>query len=354
MAKPCSKLLIIYSTIDFYSELPNMKKPIDLSFFDDLSVLVIGDVMLDRYIWGRVDRISPEAPVPVIDVQRDSEAIGGAGNVALNLASLGVQVELFGLLGEDEPSRVVQQILLKSNISFCKSLIRRGVDTITKTRVIAQGQQICRLDRESARDQYSLGADDFAALRSRVERFDAVIISDYAKGVVTQQVLDSMSFLAKRKNIFLAIDPKPKSRLCLAGMNLIKPNKTEAYQLSDLQPHNWSVSEVIQICNLIKNKWNPEYLAVTLSEEGLILCGPDGQNSIYPTTAKEVADVSGAGDTVIAILTSALAKNVSSADAAHLANVAAGLVIAKVGTATVTRHELINALSIDDSLNKCT
>lgn len=298
--------------------------------------------MLDRYLWGGVRRISPEAPVPVVEVQRESATAGGAANVALNLASLGVRTEVFGLVGDDASGRDVAGLLGRHGVTLDERLMRSGLNTITKSRVMAQRQQVCRLDWEAGPERYALASAELDLLAERAAAHDAVILSDYAKGVISQPVIDRLRKLAQQKPLFLAMDPKPKRSLDVSGMHLLTPNRGEALELSGLSPE--AAASLDDLCSAIQRRYDPEHLVVTLSEEGILLWSRTGARRRFPTVAREVADVSGAGDTVVATLTVALAAGVAPADAVHLANVAAGLVVAKLGTATVTRAELAAAL----------
>ncbi len=318
----------------------------NLSFLDQVSVLVVGDIMLDRYLWGTVRRISPEAPVPVMEVQRETATAGGAANVALNLASLGVRTEVFGLIGGDASGEEVAGLLSARGVQLDARLRRPGISTITKCRVVAQRQQVCRLDWEARPDQYSLSQpEDLGLLAEKAAGYDAVILSDYAKGAISQPIIDCLRTVAGARPLFLAMDPKPKRALNLRGMNLLTPNRGEALELSGLLPDSTEAGSLEELCRHIHQRCEPEHLVITLSEEGILLSSRAGSHRRFPTVAREVADVSGAGDTVVSTLTAAMAAGIAPADAVHVANVAAGLVVAKLGTATVTRAELATALA---------
>ncbi len=321
----------------------------NLDFLERVSVLVVGDIMLDRYLWGGVRRISPEAPVPVVEVHRESATAGGAANVALNLASLGVRTEVFGLLGDDASGREVAGLLGRHGVTLDGRLVRSGLNTITKGRVMAQRQQVCRLDWEARPEAYALRPAELDLLAERAAGHDAVILSDYAKGVIGQPVIDRLREVAAQRKLFLALDPKPKRELEVRGMNLLTPNRGEAVELSGLSPDAAAAAALDDACLAIQGRYDPEHLVVTLSEEGILLWSRNGARRRFPTVAREVADVSGAGDTVVATLTAALAAGLPAADAVHLANVAAGLVVAKLGTATVTRPELAAAMEREEA-----
>jgi D-beta-D-heptose 7-phosphate kinase/D-beta-D-heptose 1-phosphate adenosyltransferase len=238
----------------------------------------------------------------------------------------------------------VNELLRQQGVMLDERLVRSGLRTITKSRVMAQRQQVCRLDWEARPDHYTLTDAELELLAERAAVHDAVILSDYAKGVIGQPVLDRMREVARRKTLFLAMDPKPKRALDVRGMHLLTPNRTEAVELSGLSQDAASAASLDDLCGAIQRRYDPEHLVVTLSEDGILLSSRSGDRRRFPTVAREVADVSGAGDTVVATLTAALAAGMAPADAVHLANVAAGLVVAKLGTATVTRAELATAL----------
>lgn len=306
-------------------------------------VLVIGDLMLDNYVWGDVSRISPEAPVPVVHVTRETDAAGGAANVALNLAALGVRAELIGCLGVDEPGARLRRLVEARGISMEYCVGSAMVPTIVKTRVIARAQQLCRIDHEALRAAYSqsLHAEIDSRLDEAVHRADAVIVSDYAKGVVTQSILDRVLALGAAHGRLIALDPKPSRRLKFARPGVITPNRAEALELAGLTESGSEVISLEEIVAKIHEIYAPELLIITLGAGGMAVCRGGRIEHRMPTEAREVFDVSGAGDTVIASLTAALAAGASPFDAAHLANLAAGIVVSKIGTATVSPAEVI-------------
>lgn len=319
-----------------------IKKLIDS--FKNYNILVIGDLMIDKYLLGSVHRVSPEAPVPVVNVKSESFALGGAGNVALNLASLGVRTEIIGVFGDDATGENIEFLLNENKIAFSKKLIKTGVATITKTRVMAQNQQICRIDWEEDVGKYLLTENILKYIEQKLSSFDAVILSDYAKGVVTQSLVNSCRTLARQDKIFIAIDPKPKRVLNIHGFNLITPNRGEAIEIAEAKNQVNGRYEMDCVCDAIHKKYHPDHLAITLSEDGILYSSKDGDRRIYPTITREVADVSGAGDTVIATLTTAFTAGASAEEAVQLANLAAGVVVSKVGTATVSDQELMDRL----------
>ena len=308
-----------------------------------LKVVVIGDLMLDHYIWGDTTRISPEAPVPVVSVTKDTYKAGGAANVALNITSLGAKAELCGWLGQDEPGERLKCITEEAGVLFDPWFTKRGLSTIVKTRIMVRNQQLCRVDREDYPDEYAMTDPamlDF--LKTRMEGADAIILSDYAKGVIDQSISDALIAHAKELGIFVAKDPKPRRQLTVSGASLFTPNRSEALELSgvNLQPGQAFPADVV--CSRIWEKYRPENLVITLGGEGMLLSKEGSYLKIIPTYAREVFDVSGAGDTVIAALTVALAAGADIEMAAHFANTAAGVVVGKLGTATATPAEILN------------
>lgn len=311
-------------------------------FFDrikSLNILVIGDVMLDRYVIGEVKRISPEAPVPVLAVREEKSVAGGAANVALNLKALGANVETIGWFGNDERGDELFDILGRRNIGVDQEFRFSTAPTISKSRVTASNQQICRVDREASTECYSpdlnlLGKD----ITEKVKLADAVIISDYGKGFVTNQLLELVSVNAK----FLAIDPKPSRLLQYAKPDLITPNRFEALELAGLSRESRDPFPQENVVAEIFEQFAPTMLAVTLGADGMLLAEDGEIDKIIPTSAQEVFDVSGAGDTVIAALTLGLVAGKDFQNAAEFANLAAGVVVGKVGTATVSPEEILS------------
>lgn len=308
-----------------------------------LKILVIGDLMLDHYIWGEVHRISPEAPVPVVHATRDSHTAGGAANVALNLSALGVAASLVGSLGRDANAETLLDLLHAAGIDSTGCIRHPDAPTIVKTRVIARTQQLCRIDREASRASYAIEPtpENNALLDSLVAGADAVIVSDYAKGFITQDCLDHVFALATRHGKFLAVDPKPARHLKFRGAGLVTPNRHEALELAGLpEPCHGDSYPLADVCRLIHQKHAPKLLVITLGADGMAVCQDGEVLQTLPTSAREVFDVSGAGDTVIATLTAALAAGASAVNAAEFANTAAGIVVSKMGTATPTPAEI--------------
>ncbi len=311
-----------------------------LKKFARLRILVVGDVMLDHYIWGDATRISPEAPVPVVDIARDSWTAGGAANVALNLASLGARCTVAGFIGQDDAGARLTTILHSRKID---TLATPGsAPTIVKTRVLVQHQQLCRLDREAPPTAYHLSAARAEKLlAAAIADADAVILSDYAKGILTDEVVGRVTDLARAAGTFVALDPKPRRRLQFRDLDLITPNKREALQLAGIEPLPHTPFPAAEVCARLHELYATKHLVITLGEDGMLLSS-DGQIlKTIPTAAREVFDVSGAGDTSLAALVLALAAGAPLETAAQFANAAAGVVVGKLGTATVTPKELL-------------
>ena len=304
-----------------------------------LRVLVVGDVMLDRYVIGEVSRISPEAPVPVLSVTEERSVAGGAANVALNLRSLGASVESLGWFGCDERGDELVGILEASGISVDPASRFSSAPTISKSRVTASNQQICRVDREAPAGKYKPEIENIRDyLDAKVSHADAVIVSDYGKGFVSNELLS----LIRQSARFVSVDPKPSRLLEYAKPDLLTPNRLEALELAGLSRETRGFFPQEEVVDRIFERYSPRLLAITLGAEGMLLAKGGSVLRIIPTAAREVFDVSGAGDTVIASLTLALAAGLSFESAAEFANLAAGVVVAKVGTATVSSEEILN------------
>jgi len=319
--------------------LPMKNLPGLLKKISALRILVIGDVMLDRYLWGDATRISPEAPVPVVDITRESVTAGGAANVALNLASLGAHATVAGYFGADVAGRTLVSTLAEKKIDTLST--PGSAQTIVKTRVLVQRQQLCRLDRESPPSAYTVTADQAEKLlRTAIASHDAVIFSDYAKGILSDDLVARITTLARAAGKLIALDPKPKHALAFHGLDLITPNQREALELAGLHPAPGTPFPAADVCARLHEKFATKHLVITLGEDGMLLSTGGKILKKIPTAAREVYDVSGAGDTALAALVLALAAGAKLETAAHFANAAAGVVVGKLGTATVTPAEL--------------
>jgi rfaE bifunctional protein kinase chain/domain len=322
-----------------------------LSAAESTRILVVGDVMLDQFIWGNVSRISPEAPVPVVDFARESFMPGGAANVARNLVSLATPAELFGAIGSDDAADRLVKLLAEQKIG-CDGLVRNAArHTSIKTRIVAHQQQVVRVDRETRGGlDGKTTASLLAEFKRKITRADAVIIGDYGKGVVTQPLLDDIKKICRERGVWLSLDPKPVHQLDLTGLSLITPNRKEAFELANLlddtkNPNPLADAHLMQVAEQLLSGLHPALLLITLGELGMLLCQRGQKPFHIPTVAQEVFDVSGAGDTVIATFTLAVAAGASPVEAAILSNHAAGIVVGKVGTATTTPDELLESFS---------
>ncbi|MCS7215116.1 MAG: D-glycero-beta-D-manno-heptose-7-phosphate kinase [Thermodesulfovibrio sp.] len=313
--------------------------------FKDKKILVIGDVILDRYIFGKVMRISPEAPVPVVEVYEEQYRLGGAANVANNIIALGGKVYLCGIIGKGSAGRIVRDLLTEKGIQqdFIFEDIRR---TTVKTRIIGGNQQIVRFDIEDRKRLEGKAKEIFLSMiKNGLNNFDAVIVSDYKKGVVSEELFRILVNHKKKNGIFVAVDPKVGHFRFYKQVSLITPNIAEASHGAEVEIKD-EKTLIKAGFNLLK-KLACDSVLITRGEEGMSLF--EKQNSDVnvthlPTVAKKVFDVTGAGDTVIATITLAHVAGAPLVDAAKIANVAAGIVVGKIGTATATQEEIIEVL----------
>ncbi len=311
--------------------------------FHKRRILVLGDVMLDRFIWGSVSRISPEAPVPVVEIKTETTCLGGAANVASNVRGLGGIPIPLGILGNDYDGKRLREEFRVLGSPIGGLVVDRGRPTSVKTRIIAHHQQVCRADRENK-------SPVSAAIQSRIlERFeaglasaDAVVVSDYAKGLISPTLLRQTLPLAKSAGKIVCVDPKMKNLDIYKPATVITPNTLEAERASEITISN--TRDLVRAGKKILSKSGIEHLLVTRGEEGMVLFESDSKITHIPTVAREVFDVTGAGDTVISTLTLGLVAGLSVLEAAILANIAAGIVVSKLGTASVAPDELIAAI----------
>lgn len=310
-----------------------------ISNFRNTRVLVIGDLILDEFIWGDVSRISPEAPVPVVWVKKESFMPGGASNVANNLRSLGAKTYLAGIIGDDERGAILKGELERSDVNTGGIIIDESRPTTLKTRVVAQHQQVVRIDKEKVdtlSDKISSKVIDY--VEGIIGCIDAVIIEDYGKGVITPKLLSSLVPLAKSHKKIIAVDPKEEHFKYYKGVSVITPNNHEAskavgFEIKDKE-------SLRKAGRMLLKKVKCGIALVTLGENGMAVFQNGKAMERIPTVAQEVFDVSGAGDTVIASYTLSLASGADPIAAAHIANCAAGIVVGKVGIAVVTPEEL--------------
>lgn len=313
-----------------------------ISKFSDLNILVIGDLMLDKYIQGSVTRISPEAPVPVIKVAKKENRIGGAGNVAANLASLNCNVTLAGICGDDENGKIIEQFLHKNDISN-QLLLTKSRPTTVKTRIIAQHQQVVRVDEEETHS-YSPDLHDhlLSSLTNITESIDGIILSDYSKGLFTTEFIQQIIKTFGHKPII--VDPKGHDYSKYTLTTVIKPNWKE-FKIASTCPE-LTIEEILPEAQKMVQTLSLKGIIITLGENGVFVLDDNGHQKQLPTVARDVFDVSGAGDTFIATFTAGLLASNDWLKAASLANIASGIVVGKVGTAVVHNHEILENLHL--------
>ncbi|MEM9399019.1 MAG: D-glycero-beta-D-manno-heptose-7-phosphate kinase [Verrucomicrobiota bacterium] len=315
-------------------------------------ILVIGDVMLDQFIWGKVSRISPEAPVPVVHVTSESSYPGGASNVARSLADFSVTTSIAGVIGQDTGGNELLDILHKSNIQSDLLQIERDYATIKKTRIVARQQQVVRVDREEKLQLSPEKEEKFLnAIEDKIDSFDAIILEDYGKGLFTQSIADALIKLANQHSKIITVDPNPNNPLSWRGATLIKPNRIEAYSAAG-HPLAEDEESLVKVGSMLLDLWQMDHLLITLGEQGMMLFHKSGKTYHTPTRAREVFDVSGAGDTAIAFLTASIAAGLKLEEAAEISNHAAGVVVAKLGTATLMPEELIEHILDEEVSNQ--
>jgi D-beta-D-heptose 7-phosphate kinase/D-beta-D-heptose 1-phosphate adenosyltransferase len=310
-------------------------------------ILVVGDLMLDEYVYGAVRRISPEAPVPVVTVQRESHVLGGAANVAVNVAGLGARGYVVGVVGEDDAGRSIHRMLKEGGIGTEGLVVDAGRPTTRKTRVVAHGQQVVRVDRESMEP---LSAATARALADRMltllDRVDGVVLSDYRKGVITREIAAGVISAARHRGKFVAVDPKQSDFSWYGGCTVITPNKGEAEAALggvDLAGD----ASCREAAHTLLRKGRCQAVLLTRGEEGMTLVERGARDGFHvPAQARQVFDVTGAGDTVIGTLAVSLAAGASLRQAAVLANRAAGVVVAESGTAPITAEKLTHAIRL--------
>ena len=301
------------------------------------NILVVGDLMIDHYLWGSCERISPEAPVQVVDIQKETTVLGGAGNVINNLKALGAHVSVSSVIGDDDIGKELTQMLHDINVDTQNLIIESKRKTSKKSRVIAVSQQILRYDKESKEDIPKESAQRILdALATSIANYDIVILSDYGKGVLTQELSQGIIELANKNNVKVLVDPKGKDFTKYKGAYLLTPNKKEAVLATGIE-----ITDEVSLKKALlqlKNDCDLDVSLITLSEDGIATY--EKEVKVFPTVAKEVFDVTGAGDTVIASIAFALSIGKSLDETAAFANLAAGVVVGKIGSATVTIDEI--------------
>ena len=303
--------------------------------FSRLKVLIIGDLMIDSYTWGRVSRISPEAPVPVVNVIRRESRLGGAGNVVLNIASLGATAVICSVIGDDAPGRELQKIILDSNLSIEGLIVEPGRMTTVKERIIAGSQQVVRVDSETE-NSISLSSQQalLAHIKDSMSDVDVIIFEDYDKGVLHAELIQSVISMAKENNIPTVVDPKRKNFFAYQGATLFKPNLHELRDGLGLMPTDFDADHLAETVRKFKVSQEFTGVFVTLSERGVYIDFENDQHLI-PAHIRQISDVSGAGDTVISIAACVLALGGSTEQIASLANLGGGLVCESLGVVPI-------------------
>lgn len=316
--------------------------------FGSIKAVVVGDVMLDTYMWGHVERISPEAPVPVVALDKKEQRLGGAANVALNLVSLGAQVAVFSIIGNDDDGKILKQRFKEENIKDEYLLQSKQRITTNKSRVIARNQQMLRLDAEITND---LSAEDEQLLVEAVEKYikeerpRLLIFEDYNKGVLTEKVISTLVELCKQHDIITTVDPKRKNFFTYKGVTIFKPNLKEVTEAFNLLSTEVNALSLQNIHSLLKQQLQHQVSFITLSERGVFYTDPI-VSKIIPSHLRNIADVSGAGDTVIAVASLLYAATSDVHLMAEVANIAGGLVCEEVGTVAINKERLLEECKV--------
>ena len=317
-------------------------------------ITVLGDLMLDEFVWGKVGRISPEAPVPVVEVTGESFYPGGAANVARNLREFIDHVSVIGMLGKDRSGRQLRELLAEQNIDTSSAIEDESFCTTVKTRIIALHQQVVRVDREKIVAPSAAQIPKvIAAIRNSIRETDAIIFEDYGKGFVTSELVTQIAHEARVAGKIVAADPNPRHSVDWRGVTVVKPNRAEAFLAAGVpwrDPDEAPVKDVglQRAGEALLKKWETNYVLVTLGEHGMMLFQQNDAPHYIPARARQVFDVSGAGDTAIALFTLGLVCGATPIEAAEIANYGSAVVVSKLGTATVTRGELIASFQEDN------
>ncbi len=316
-------------------------------------IMVIGDLMLDEFVWGKVGRISPEAPVPVVEITGESFYPGGAANVARNLREFVDHVAIIGLLGKDRSGQQLREILAEGKIDASDAVEDEAFRTTVKTRIIARQQQVVRVDREQFVNPSSAQIEKVvAAVRKNIPDTDAIIFEDYGKGFLTNELVSQIARDARADGKIVAADPNPRQSVDWRGVTVVKPNRAEAFHAAGLPWHEpddipADDADLKRAGEILLKKWEANYVLVTLGEHGMMLFQGQEAPHYIPTKARQVFDVSGAGDTAIALFTLGLTCEATPTEAAEIANHGSAVVVSKLGTAIVTRDELIASFKND-------
>lgn len=314
--------------------------------FKSKKVLIVGDVMVDEYMWGKVNRISPEAPIPIVSVKEKDSRLGGAANVALNVSALGAQAIMCSVIGNDEKGKTFKNLLKKRNLSDEGIIESNKRRTTVKTRIISSGQHLLRVDEE---DSYPIDNKHsnvlFERIKTLVSKYtiDVIILEDYDKGVLNKDLIDKIIKLATTKNIFTTVDPKKNNFLNYLGVSLFKPNLKEFSEGVKTDVDKYNIEEIKQHASKFIKVQKIEKLMITLSEKGVFIA--DIENMLhYPAEIRDISDVSGAGDTVISVASLLLASGANLEEIAQVSNIAGGLVCEKTGVVPINPNELIEEI----------
>ena len=321
---------------------------IDISKFDRCNLLVVGDLMLDEYLWGEVDRISPEAPVQVVSIKNEDFALGGAGNVVNNAVALGAKVSVVGVIGTGRNGQLLLKKFNELDVDIVGIIQEADRATTQKTRIIAANQHVLRIDRETKQDISGPTLEQMTRLiEDKMPDIDVVLISDYGKGLITKNLISRVIASAKKHKKMIIVDPKGLDFSKYSGISLLTPNKKEAALASGVEINNESSLE--KAANKILENISLDNLLITCGKNGMVLFEKNRKPFQVRAETRQVFDVSGAGDTVLAVLGLAVASGASIHNSVAIANTAAGIVVGKVGTATVSKQELASALKSDDN-----
>jgi D-beta-D-heptose 7-phosphate kinase/D-beta-D-heptose 1-phosphate adenosyltransferase len=311
--------------------------------FSSCRILVVGDVIMDEFLWGRVERISPEAPVPVVQVEEESLVLGGAGNVVNNIISLGGQALLCGVIGKDAMGKELIHMLQEMNSPTHGLVVEDRRPTTIKTRVIAHSQQVVRVDREESEPVTEASIERIiTTVKEQIGSIDAIVVSDYGKGVVAQGLMETIRLLTRDRQITLTVDPNVQNVALYKGVTLITPNHQEAELMSGIVIND--EESLRRAGTRLLDELGCQMVLLTQGDRGMALFEGNGRTTQIPTVARKVFDVSGAGDTVTGTFTLALAAGLTPRQAAVLANLAAGIVVGEIGTATVAASRLKEVL----------
>lgn len=315
-----------------------------LENFKKKKILVIGDIMLDKYIWGDVSRISPEAPVQVVNVLRETFEAGGAANVASNVFALNGNAFMVGVTGNDESRKVLLEVLQEKSINTDGIHIDKDKPTIQKVRIIGKSQQLLRVDYEKKEHVHKeIEASIIKFLEKTIKNVDAVVISDYAKGAITQEICNRLAEISKSNKKMVIVDPKPKHKEFYVNVDLITPNNSEASEMTGIE--DGSDETILEMGNKLLKCLNTNVL-ITRGEKGMSLFEKNSSVNHIPAKAREVYSLIGAGDTVVATAALALASGANLVEAATLANIAAGIKVGKIGTASVCINEIKREIEV--------